>query len=110
LFAEFDALNQRLNRLEQSLVQFANSHELQHDNTLETVIGALCNEIQIIKSGQPYLAVHMDGEIIKKITKPTYLITEQVLPQYVEDTFYTVEDGQIVEHELRKEQIKEVLL
>jgi len=110
LFAEFDAINQRLNRLEHSLVQFANAHELNHDGTLETVIGALCNEIQIIKSGQPYLAVHMQGDIIKKVTKPDYLISEQLLPKYVEDTYYTVENGKIVEHVLRKEQIKEVIL
>lgn len=110
LFAEFDAMNQRLNRLEQSLVQFANSHGLQHDNSLETVIGALCNEIQIIRSGQPYLAVHMQGKVIKKITKPDYLISDQPLPEYVENTYYTVEGGEIVEHVLTKEQIKEVLL
>jgi len=110
LFAEFDAMNQRLSRLEQSLVQFANSHGLQHGNTLETVIGALCNEIQIIRSGQPYLAVHMEGKIIKKITKPDYLISDQPLPEYVENTYYTVESGEIVEHVLTKEQIKEVLL
>jgi len=110
LFAEFDAINQRLNRLEQSLVQFANAQELSHDGTLETVIGALCNEVQIIKSGQPYLAVHMQGDIIKKVTKPDYLIAEQSLPRYVENTYYTVDNGRIVEHVLRKEQIKEVLL
>lgn len=110
LFAEFDSINQRLNRLEQSLVQFANAQQLQHDGTLETVIGALCNEVQIIRSGQPYLAVHMQGDIIKKVTKPDYLIAEQPLPRYVEDTYYTVDNGRIVEHVLRKEQIKEVLL
>jgi hypothetical protein len=110
LFAEFDAMNQRLNRLEQSLVQFADSHGLQHDNTLETVIGALCNEVQIIRSGQPYLAVHMNGPIVNKVTQPDHLIPEQKLPKYVEDTYYTVENGKIVEHVLRKEQIKEVIL
>lgn len=110
LFAEFDAVNQRLNRLEQSLVQFANGHGLVHDGTLETVIGALCNELQIIRSGQPYLAVHMEGDIIKKVSKPDYLIAEQALPKYVEDTYYTVENGRIVEHVLRKEQMKEVIL
>lgn len=110
LFAEFDSVNQRLNRLEHSLVQFANGHGLIHDGTLETVIGALCNELQVIRSGQPYLAVHMEGDIIKRVSKPDYLIAEQVLPTYVEDTYYTVENGKIVEHVLRKEQLKEVLL
>jgi hypothetical protein len=110
LFAEFDAINQRLNRLEQSLVQFANAHKLEHDGTLETVIGALCNEVQIIKSGKPYLAVHMNGDVIRKVTKPDYLLSDQVLPKYVEDTYYTVENGKVVEHVLRKEQLKEVIL
>ena len=110
LFAEFDTINQRLNRLEQSLVQFADAHGLVHDGSLEAVIGALCNEVQIIRSGQPYLAVHMEGQIIKKITKPDYLISEQPLPDIVENTYYTVENGRIVEHKLQKEYLKEVIL
>ena len=110
LFAEFDSMRQRLNKLEASLVQFANSHELEHDGSLETVIGALCKEVQVIKTNQPYLAVHMDNGLVQKITKPDVLIPEQPLPDKVENTYYTVENGKIVENQLRKEQLKEVIL
>jgi hypothetical protein len=110
LFAEFDAMKQRLNRLEMSLTTFADAHGLSHDGSLEAVIGALCNEVQVIKSSQPYLAVHLDNGVIQKITKPDVLITEQPLPQMVENTYYTVENGKVVENKLQKEYLKEVIL
>lgn len=110
LFAEFDAINQRLNRLETSLVQFANVHGLAHDNSLETVIGALCNEIQVIKSSQPYLAVQIEGNVIRDITRPDVLIRDQELPKYVVDTYFTVENGKVVENKTQKELMKGVLL
>ena len=110
LFAEFDTLKQRLNKLELSLTTFADAHGLVHDGSLEAVIGALCNEVQIIKSSQPYLAVHMDNGVIRKITKPDLLIPEQPLPAIVENTYYTVENGKVVENKLQKEYLKEVIL
>jgi len=110
LFAEFDTINQRLNRLETSLVQFANVHGLAHNNSLETVIGALCNEIQVIKSTQPYLAVHIEDNVIREITRPSVLIRDQEIPKYVIDTYYTIENGKIVENLTQKELIKGVLL
>jgi hypothetical protein len=110
LFAEFDSINQRLNRLETSLVQFANAHKLQHNGSLESVIGALCAEVQVIRTGKPYLAVTLEDNVIKGITKPSQLIVEQPLPQYVIDTYYTVENGTIVENEQQKELVKGVLL
>jgi hypothetical protein len=110
LFAEFDTMKQRLNKLENSLVQFANTHGLSHDGSLEAVVGALCNEIQVIKTNQPYLAVHMDNGVIKKITQPDVLIEKQDLPAHVEQSYYTVENGKVIENKIRKEQIKEVIL
>lgn len=110
LFAEFDAINQRLNRLEASLVQFANSHELPHDGTLETVLGALCAEVQVIRTGKPYLAVQLENGVIRAITKPSALIVEQPLPEHVVDTYYTIENGKVVEHQQQKEILKGVLL
>lgn len=110
LFAEFDAVNQRLNRLEASLIQFADAHNLSHDGTLEAVIGALCKEVQIIKSGKPYLAVYMENNVIRKITKPQALLPDQPLPDIIEDTYFTVENGKIVEHKQMKEYLKEVIL
>jgi hypothetical protein len=110
LFAEFDAINQRLNKLETSLVYFANTHQLQHNGTLESVIGALCAEIQVIRTGKPYLAVSIKDNVINGITKPNQLIVEQPLPKYVIDTYYTVENGTIVENQQQKELLKGVLL
>lgn len=110
LFAEFDAVNQRLNKLETSLIQFADAHSLPHDGTLESVIGALCAEVQVIRTGKPYLAVQLENGIIRQITKPDALIVEQPLPNHVVDTYYTVENGKVVEHEQQKELVKGVLL
>jgi hypothetical protein len=105
LFAEFDALNQRLNRLEQSLIQFADAHELPHDSNLESVIGALCHEVQVIKSGKPYLAVQLENDVIKDITKPDVLIEKQPIPEWVVGTYYTVRNGKVVENETRKQEM-----
>jgi hypothetical protein len=105
LFAEFDAVNQRLNRLEQSLIQFANAHKLQHNNDLESVIGALCHEVQVIKSGHPYLAVQLEQDVIRDISKPDVLITEQPMPEWVVGTYYTVRNGKIVENEQIKNEM-----
>lgn len=110
LFAEFDAVNMRLNKLETSLIQFADAHKLPHDNTLESVIGALCAEVQIIRTGKPYLAVKTDNGIIQSITKPDALIEEQPLPEYVIGTYYKIENGKVVEHQEQKEFMKGVLL
>lgn len=110
LFAEFDTMKQRLNKLEASLVQFANTHGLPHDGSLEAVIGALCHEVQVIKTNQPYLAVHIDNGVIQKITQPDVLIEKQPLPINVEQTYYTVENGRVVENKEMKEYLKEVIL
>jgi hypothetical protein len=105
LFAEFDAVNQRLNRLEQSLIQFADAHKLPHNSDLESVIGALCHEVQVIKSGHPYLAVQLENDVIRDISKPDVLITEQPMPKWVVGTFYTVRNGKIVENEQIKNEM-----
>jgi len=105
LFAEFDSMNLRLNRLEQSLIQFANAHKLQHNNDLESVIGALCHEVQVIKSGHPYLAVQLEQDVIRDISKPDVLITEQPMPEWVVGTYYTVRNGKIVENEQIKNEM-----
>lgn len=105
LFAEFDALNQRLNRLEQSLIQFADAHDLPHDSNLESVIGALCHEVQVIKSGKPYLAVQLENDVIKDITNPSVLIEKQPMPEWVVGTYYTVRNGKIVENEQIKQEM-----
>ena len=105
LFAEFDAVNQRLNRLEQSLIQFADAHKLPHNSDLESVIGALCHEVQVIKSGHPYLAVQLEQDVIRDISKPDVLITEQPMPDYVVGTYFTVRNGKIVENEQIKNQM-----
>jgi hypothetical protein len=105
LFAEFDALNQRLNRLEQSLIQFADSHGLPHDSDLESVVGALCQEVQVIRSGQPYLAVQLEKDVIVDISKPDVLIQQQDLPQWTVGTYYTVRNGKVVENETRKQEM-----
>lgn len=109
LFAEFDALNQRLNKLEQSLIQFADAHELPHDATLESVIGALCHEVQVIRSGKPYLAVQLENDVIKDITKPDVLIEKQPIPEWVVGTYYTVRNGKVVENETRKQEMGVIL-
>lgn len=105
LFAEFDALNQRLNRLEQSLIQFADSHGLPHNSDLESVVGALCQEVQVIRSGQPYLAVQLEKDVIVDISKPDVLIQQQDLPQWTVGTYYTVRNGKVVENETRKQEM-----
>ena len=105
LFAEFDAVNQRLNRLEQSLIQFADYHKLPHNSDLESVIGALCHEVQVIKSGHPYLAVQLENDVIRDISKPDVLIAEQPMPDYVVGTYFTVRNGKIVENEQIKNQM-----
>jgi hypothetical protein len=105
LFAEFDAVNQRLNRLEQSLIQFADSHGLPHNSDLESVIGALCHEVQVIRSGQPYLAVQLEKDVIVDISKPDVLIQQQDLPQWTVGTYYTVRNGKVVENETRKQEM-----
>ncbi len=105
LFAEFDAMNQRLNRLEHSLISFANHHKLPHNSDLESVIGALCQEVQVIKSGQPYLAVQLEQDVIVDISKPDVLITEQPMPEWTVGTYYTVRNGKVVENETRKNEM-----
>ena len=107
LFSEIDNMNARLRRLENSLVKFADSHDLSNDGTLESVIGALCNEVQIIKAGKQYTSVELDeNSIIQSITKSDVLIQEQEIPENVIGTYYTVMNGRIVEHEETKNKME----
>jgi hypothetical protein len=105
LFAEFDAVNLRLNRLEQSLIQFADYHKLPHNSDLESVIGALCHEVQVIKSGQPYLAVQLIDDVIQDISQPDVLIESQPMPKWAIGTYYTIRNGKVVENEQRKNEM-----
>jgi hypothetical protein len=61
--------------------------------------------VQVIKSGQPYLAVQLIDDVIQDISQPDVLIESQPMPKWAIGTYYTIRNGKVVENEQRKNEM-----
>lgn len=109
MFAEMESMNKRLDRIESSLVKFADTHALSNDGTLESVLEALMNEVQLIKAGKQYVAVQLENGYITKYIKPSLILEEK----YVEglnlnNQCYKIEEGFIKLDEVKLNEMEEI--
>jgi len=109
MFAELSALNNRLHRLESKLIKFADSQGLENDGSMESVINALLEEVQLIKAGKQYVAVQLENGYITKYIKPSVILEEKYVEGFnLNNQCYKIENGFIKLDEVKLNEMEEI--
>ena len=108
MFAEMESMNKRLDRIEASLVKFADTHALSNDGTLESVLEALMNEIQVVQAGKAYVAVQTSNGYITKSIKADVILENNNLPQDLDNSCYKIEGGFVVLDQDKLNEMEEI--
>lgn len=96
MFAEMESMNKRLDRIESSLVKFADTHALSNDGSLESVLEALMNEVQIVQAGKAYVAVQTSDGYITNSIQADVILENNNLPKDLNNHCYKIEGGFVV--------------